>query len=66
MADATVLKTVGGNPVRVRVPSPALHHNALKRLSLDRRIEAEAFHVATFVAKRKQDDSGDAILAQKV
>lgn len=23
MADATVLKTVGGNPVRVRVPSPA-------------------------------------------
>ncbi len=23
MADATVLKTVGGNPVRVRIPSPA-------------------------------------------
>src|SRR5689334_1420244 len=31
MADATVLKTVGGNPIRVRVPSPAPHQNAESR-----------------------------------
>jgi hypothetical protein len=40
------LKTVGGNPVRVRVPSPAPYHKALKHHSLDSLIEAVVFHVA--------------------
>lgn len=37
MADATVLKTVGGNPVRVRIPSPAPAQNAEKRPWVDLR-----------------------------
>ena len=51
MADATVLKTVGGDPVRVRVPSPALDYKALKRLWVCLIDSPEAFCVANHVAK---------------
>src|SRR4051794_25488254 len=51
MADATVLKTVGGDPVRVQFPSPALDYKALKRLWVCLIDGPEAFCVANHVAK---------------
>ncbi len=51
MADAEVLKTSGGNPVRVRVPPSAPLPNAVNGKRADQKVGPFGVYVANRVAK---------------